>query len=102
MRYSPSDFQSTIDFYLNTLGKFEFERIAAYIIARSQEAGKWVRTKDIGGLEKSVSITSVMLGYSTVKDEMIACGYLEENENGFMLTEKAMEKIVEKYPATEL
>ncbi len=88
MSYTPNDFKSPIGEvlpYCGTLKQCEFELVAAHIIRDSQKAGDWVRIKEFHP------------DYRT--DEMIQLGFLEHNDEGYMLTEKALEKVHEKYPA---
>ena len=87
MTYRPEDFQSPIGKcipYCDTLGQCEFETVAAFIITHSQKVGHWKRVKNFHP------------DYRT--SEMVQLGLLEENEDGYMLTEKALEAIHKRYP----
>jgi len=84
--YEPKDFQLINDglFLTNTLGKSEYETLAAKIIMQSQEAGKWVPLKEYSEADYR---------------HMNETEHFEENEEGFMLSNQALEQIIEKYPA---
>ena len=83
MKYQPRDIQEPgTPPYLDTLGKSEWEEIAAHIITESQKAGTWVRV--------------TRLNYPDIKG-MKQGGKLEETAEGYHLTEHCIEEIWKKY-----
>ena len=88
MTYQPSDFQPpSISPYIDTLGKSEWEYIAAHIIRESQKAGTWTPVKDFSALQ----INDLDIR------EMIHVGKLVETKEGYMLTNDTLEEIAKKY-----
>tara|TARA_Y100000310_G_C20475722_1_gene712302 strand:- start:441 stop:752 length:312 start_codon:yes stop_codon:yes gene_type:complete len=86
-RYRPDEFQSPVGEvspYCDTLGKCEYEMVAASLIHASQKAGRWVPIK-IGG----------RLDDLPMKKE----GLIEVVEGGVVLTDLALAQIHAKYPA---
>lgn len=86
-KYSPNDFMPPdmmVKQYLCTLGRCEWEIIAAQIVEKSKEKGKW-----------SPITAEEANGY--LEQEMIDVGYLEETNEGYMLTEKALGQIAMRY-----
>lgn len=88
VRYSPSDFKAPVigkRTYAKVFEEPEWERCAEYIMAQSIFAGYWKPIKVLAA-EKDLSL-------------MIEAGYLENTEDGFMLADSALEKLLEKFPA---
>jgi hypothetical protein len=87
MKYTQDMFQppERICPYVGTLGRNVYEEIAARIIAKSQEAGDWIPLGEVKD--------------SHYHDEMVDDKLLELTGEGYVLTERALEKILKIYPA---
>ena len=78
----PDQIQSPIGVlpFCGALGVSEWEELAAFIVIKSQNAGKWVAFED---------------GDS----DMISAGYFQSTLEGYMLTNNAVEILYKQYPA---
>lgn len=87
----PDEIQSPIGKtcpFCGTLGRTEYELIAAHIICRSQKAGKWVGWKYNSATQEDVG--------------MIEAGFAKETPQGLLkLTNKAKLLLHEKYPTSK-
>ena len=84
--YIPSDFRSPLEFkfpYENSLGRANWEMIAATVIDHSQDEGVWTYIKNI---EESYDI-----------EGMMRAGFLRKTDKGYTLTPRALDRIAEKY-----
>ncbi len=73
--------------YSGSLGSGKYEQIAEKIINASKIAGKWT------------VLPSSQLIWPDAVEEMLAEGFLLKSLNGYMLSEKALMQIAEKYKA---
>lgn len=78
--------------YTDTLGKSEFEWIAAYLIFASQQAGKWVALQQFP--KKHVDEQDLQ--------EMITCGRLIKTDQGYQLTRDTIDDLAKAYPTREV
>lgn len=88
-KYKPSDFSSpySLSQYVSTLGRCEWEMTAAEIVMKCQKHGDWRPIK-------SEELSNV------VEHEMIEVGFLHETEEGYMLTQEALDHIYQRYHAS--
>jgi hypothetical protein len=88
-KYRPGDFQSPVGQlvpYLGTFDNYRFHWVAASIISPSQALGRW---QPIPGFDEDPDVVP----------EMVQAGLLEKLRDGYMLTDKALDRIFERYPA---
>ncbi|MBI2044905.1 hypothetical protein HYT23_02515 [Candidatus Pacearchaeota archaeon] len=88
VNYNPSCIQSPVGVvnpFCGTMGRIEWELVAAYLVSKSQRNGDWT------------SIQQFHPDYDT--QGMVNRGLLRRDDSGFMLTEKAIERLVKEYPS---
>ena len=97
MKYSPKDIQPTSEprfvfetFFGSTLGKCEYETIAAYFVSEGQKYRKWIAIPQ----ERFPKRVKENL------EGMLKKGYLINTNEGFILSELAIEVIAKKYPSS--
>ena len=90
VKYNPSDFKAPVIgeiTYYDLFGKRQYEDCAEYIMSICIEAGYMKPVKVLPEEHRPAS--------------MIEDGFLENTDDGFMLTDFALEKILEKFPACQ-
>lgn len=73
--------------YQDTLGKSQYESVAAIIICVSQIRGEWT------------PLETLPKGERLYLPDMLRSGHLEQTEEGYMLSQRTIERIAEKFPA---
>lgn len=89
LKYRPSDFREPVigeRTYAQVFGKPQWELCAEYIMRYCIEAGYWKPVPVLLGRHHPIS--------------MMSAGFLEHvQEEGFILTDSALERIIERFPA---
>ena len=96
-RFNPYDFKIVADFYDGTLGRCEWETLAARAVKLGQENGHWVPLTDCKETDEAGVDGMVLLLSGRKWDNIYDCGVAVNTPEGLVFTDNAWAKVYKKY-----